>query len=222
MRNLCLTIATITLTLTLSACSVFGKSSVEIAPYNVIETAQNAPQNTPMELRHYDELVLVSTSMAIEGNPEERNSAFYRLFNYISGENTAQDKIAMTAPVFMDEENKTDGTKIPMTAPVFMDDREDKGMMSFVLPAEYTLDTAPTPNNPDVKLHSMKDYTVAVITFNGRLEKENIDSHLPTLNSWIAEQGYVQTGPYKIAGYNAPFTLPAMRRNEILIPVQKP
>lgn len=213
-------IITLTLaTLTLSACSVFGESNVEIAPYTVIEQAQNAQKH--MELRHYDELVLVSAPMT---SRDERNSAFRLLFNYISGENVAQDEIPMTAPVFMDDDNKA-GTKIPMTAPVFMNDesaQSSERVMSFVLPKDMTMDSAPLPTNPDVKLHAIRDYTVAVIVFNGRLEQDNINKHLPILQEWVAAQGYEQTGEYKIAGYNAPFTLPAARRNEILIPVKKP
>lgn len=204
--------------ITLSGCSVFGKTDVETAPYKVLQ----ASNEQSIELRHYKELILVSAPMT-QSEDEGRNNAFYKLFNYISGENVNSTEIAMTAPVFMDnEEGGQSGAKIPMTAPVFMDEDVEKPMMSFVLPAEFTLETAPAPKDPSVKLHALRDYKVAAITFNGRLSKENIAKHKAILENWIIDQGYKKTGPHKTAGYNPPYTIPALRRNEVLIPVEKP
>jgi len=197
----------------LSGCSVFGDSKVEIAPYKVISSAQDSK----IEIRNYERMVLVSTPMT----GDERNGSFRRLFNYISGENKALEKIAMTAPVFMDGEDQ-EGVKIPMTAPVFMDgDDNEVRMMSFVMPESFTLETTPAPTNTDVKVQEIKDYKVGAIIFNGRLSESNIKKHRALLEQWIADADYVVTGPVKTAGYNAPFTLPAMRRNEVLIPVKK-
>ena len=197
----------------LSGCSVFGKSGVEIAPYRVIKS----DNQQKIELRHYERLVLVSAPMR-GGMDEGKNGAFYKLFDYISGKNTERSKIAMTAPVFLDNT----GVEIPMTAPVFMEDIAEQSTMSFVLPASFTLDTAPLPQDPDVKLHEMSDYTAAVITFSGVLERDSIDKHRMLLETWIESKGYKITGPYKAAGYNPPFTIPALRRNEVLIPINMP
>lgn len=195
-----------------SGCAVFGDSKVEIAPYQVIESAEQAQ----IEIRNYPQMVLVSTSMA----GDSRNGAFRRLFGYITGDNVDASKIAMTAPVFMDDAQE--GVEIPMTAPVFMGgEGSDSAMMSFVMPADFTLESTPVPTNPDVKVSEIKDYTVAAIIFNGRLSDGNTEKHRNILERWIVEQGYVVTGDVKTAGYNAPFTLPAMRRNEVLIPVAK-
>ena len=197
--------------LVLSGCSVFGDSGVEIAPYRILKSEEEAK----IELRNYPLMILVSAPMEGEG----RNNAFRQLFDYISGANVDASKIAMTAPVFMDQDEK--GVEIPMTAPVFMDDEGDQKMMSFVMPADFTMENTPVPTNPNVKVSEVKDYQVAVITFNGRLSDSNIQKHRDMLESWIAENGYVVSGAVKSAGYNAPFTLPAARRNEVLIPVQK-
>lgn len=194
---------------------MLGESRVEIAPYEVIESVQDSQ----IELRNYERMVLVSTSM----QGEDRNGAFRRLFAYISGDNAGAREIAMTAPVFMDEARDDEaGLKIPMTAPVFMDDEGQAGaMMSFVMPADFTLDTTPAPNNDDVIVSEVQDYKVAVIRFNGRLSENNTQKHRDILEQWIIDNGYVVTGAVKTAGYNAPFTLPAARRNEVLIPVVK-
>jgi hypothetical protein len=63
---------------------------------------------------------------------------------------------------------------------------------------------------------------VATIQFNGRLQKDNISKHDDMLREWIKKQKYIIAGEAQTAGYNAPFTIPTFRRNEILIPVQKP
>lgn len=195
----------------LSGCAVFGESNVNVAPYDILARAEQEK----IEVRNYPSMILVSAPMGKDG----RNAAFGRLFDYISGANVDSKDVAMTAPVFMDEGSK--GTEIPMTAPVFMDDAGTERMMSFVMPADFTLEDTPVPTDPKLSVRALEDYQVAVITFNGRLSDSNIQKHRSLLEAWIANSDYVVAGPIKSAGYNAPFTLPALRRNEVLIPVQK-
>lgn len=205
----------IILSVSLAGCSVFSSSKAETAPYNVIETSADSK----IELRQYESLILVSTPMNAEG----RNSAFRELFDYISGENVNQSKIAMTTPVIMDDDSVTEeGTPIPMTTPVFMDAKGNAGMMSFVMPKDFTLDTTPLPKSKNVKVTELKDYTVAAIIFNGRLKADNIQKHKDILMNWMKVQKLKAIGDYKTAAYNAPFTLPVFRRNEVIIPVEKP
>ena len=197
----------------LTGCSAL--TDIETAKYDVLKSTDEKPV---IEVRHYPSLVLVSTPMSDEG----RNGAFGRLFDYISGANAGENKIEMTAPVIMDNKQDVEGVKITMTAPVFMDESAETPMMSFVLPAEYTMETAPRPTGEDVVLSEVKDYTVAAIIFSGRLSDSNIAKHKEILQDWITQEGLTVTGPVKTAGYNAPFTLPMLRRNEVLIPVQRP
>lgn len=201
-----------------SGCSMFGDSKVEIAPYKVIETAQD---NSKIELREYESMILASTPMKTNKD-DGRNSSFFKLFNYISGDNIDNSKIAMTAPVLMDKDIEKTGKEIPMTAPVFMDSVGNNAVMSFVLPDSFTLKTTPKPTNPDVTITEVKNYIVATIQFSGLLSDSNISKNKDLLDQWIIDQGYNITGDYKTAGYNAPFTLPMLRRNEVLIPVKLP
>ena len=180
---------------TMTGCSVFGNSGVEIAPYTVLQKEE------PYELRHYERLVLVTTPYE---DIEEQRNPFMRLFDYISGANDGTQEIAMTAPVFMDRQGNTSET------------------MSFVLPESFSLESAPEPENSAVKLEELKNYTVATVTFNGLLGTENIEEHNELLNQWIAKMELETIGPAKVAGYNPPYTIPWMRRNEVLIPVKMP
>lgn len=192
-----------------TGCSVFGQSGVESAPYTLLKA--DASQN--IEVRNYDTMVLVSADMSGDG----RNSAFKKLFGYISGDNEGAISIAMTAPVIMDNNSK--GEKIAMTAPVFMSNRPGDSMMSFVMPKEFTLQTTPKPTNPDLVVTELNDYKVAAIQFSGTLSRSNVAKHTELLQQWLSTNGYTAKGAPIEAGYNGPLTLPMLRRNEILIEI---
>lgn len=172
-----------------------AESKSEIAPYKTIISAEEKD----IELRTYESLILVSAPME---SRDERNNAFRELFRYISGDNIDQ-------------------SKIPMTAPVFMDSKDDQPMMSFVMPKDFTLETTPKPTNYDLIVSAVKDHTVAVIRFSGTLSDKNVQKHKDILEQWIIDQGYNITGEHQTAGYNAPYVLPMLRRNEVLIPVKQ-
>ena len=152
-------------------------------------------------MRHYERLVLASTDTT--DGMDSVSAPFYKLFKYISGKNSKTQKIAMTAPVFMDQSGQTTEA------------------MSFVLPEGFSLATAPPPSDPAVKLTELSDYTVVAMSFSGFLNQKSISTHRNLLQNWIADRGLKIIGKAKAAGYNPPFTLPFLRRNEILIPVKK-
>ena len=193
MKLLFAPLLTITATLTLSACSVFGENGVEEAQYITLK------EETPFEVRHYSELVLVTTPM---NDAEGRGRAFSRLFNYISGNNDKQQKIEMTAPVFMKQGEQKSRT------------------MSFVMPTTMNIEETPPPNHPLVSVEKISNYTVAVVRFSGRLNEESIQAHKAKLETWMKAESLEPLGTAKAAGYDAPFTIPALRRNEVLIPIQ--
>jgi hypothetical protein len=195
------------------ACSVVGQSDVENAPYTLIKS--DVIQN--IEVRNYDSMVLVSTSMSSDSG----NGAFRKLFGYITGDNEGAIEISMTAPVIMDDNNAPKkGTDISMTAPVFMNDNADNSLMSFVMPKDFTLATTPKPTNPEVYVSELKDYKVAVIQFSGTLSDSNVEKHTNMLTTWMTKNGYNAISEPVNAAYNGPLTLPMWRRNEVLIEVR--
>ncbi|WP_297820504.1 heme-binding protein [uncultured Paraglaciecola sp.] len=198
-----------------TACSVVGQSDVETAPYTLLK----ADEAQKIEVRNYDSMVLVSTSMSSESG----NSAFRKLFSYITGNNEGATEIAMTAPVIMNDKDKEDankGSEISMTAPVFMNDSADNSMMSFVMPKDFTLATTPKPSNPEVYVSELKDYKVASIQFSGTLSDSNVEKYTNILATWMTENGYEAISEPVKAGYNGPLTLPMWRRNEMLIQIR--
>lgn len=200
-----------------TGCSVVGQSDVETAPYTLLKT----DQTQKIEVRNYDSMVLVSTSMSSESG----NSAFRNLFSYITGNNEGATEIAMTTPVIMNDKNKeekgaTKGSEISMTAPVFINDSADNSMMSFVMPKDFTLATTPKPTNPEVYVSELKDYKVATVQFSGTLSDSNVEKYTNILTTWITENGYEAISDPVKASYNGPLTLPMWRRNEMLIEVR--
>jgi len=192
------------------ACSVFGASNVDEPEYEVLVAED------PIEVRQYPDLAVVTTT-AERDYDEATDAAFRRLFDYISGENAGERKIEMTAPVIQE----TEGREIAMTAPVLQEKAGERWKMAFVLPSELTADTAPRPTNPAVTLETQPGGTVAVITYSGFLDEENIAEAREQLEAWIAESDYEATGAFRSAGYNPPWTIPFLRRNEVQIPVKR-
>lgn len=207
---------TLLIPVVLAGCSVFGDSGVKNAPYTLLKS----DQEQKIEVRNYESMVLVSSDMSSDG----MNSAFRNLFSYITGENEGSAEIAMTAPVLMNESNAASkgtnkGTEIAMTAPVFMKERSEQQVMSFVMPADFTLQSTPKPTNPNVWVTEVKEYKVVVIKFSGLLSDSNVEIQTEILNSWIEKNGYTAISEPVNAAYNGPFTIPWLRHNEVLIEV---
>ncbi len=196
--------------LLLGACSVFGyNSDVKEPPYKILM------QDGPYELREYPSFMLVKSFS--EGDfSKAQDRSFSKLFDYISGKNSASKTIPMTAPVLMEGQ----GEKIPMTAPVFMEGTGKGWVMSFVLPDTYSVETAPKPLDESLTLEERKNIKYAVLRFSGLFKDAVFEEKSRTLESWIAANNLKSTGDAIRAGYNPPWTLPPLRRNEVLIPVE--
>jgi hypothetical protein len=182
--------------------------ATEEAPYTVIKT------DDIFELREYAPQVLAE--VIVDGDLEGAgNKAFRPLFRYISGDNKSRDKIAMTAPVSQEQK----GEKISMTAPVIQQSVQGKWAVSFMMPASYTMETLPTPDDQNIKLRQVPARRVAAVRYSGFWSEEKYLLHKEKLEKWIKDNRYTVTGEPVWARYNPPFTLWFMRRNEILIPV---
>jgi effector-binding domain-containing protein len=182
--------------------------AIEEAKYDVII------KDNRFEIRNYAPHVLAET--IVEGSLEDAGSkAFNRLFRYISGENRSRVKVDMTAPV----SQKSAGEKIKMTAPVGQQPVEGKWAVSFMMPAAYTLETLPEPEDPNITLRQVPARRMAVVRYSGFWSEKSYQRNMVKLESWIHGQGLTVVGDPIWARYNPPFTPWFLRRNEILIPV---
>lgn len=180
---------------------------IEEPEYEVTQTAQE------YEIRLY--APQIRAEVVIDGAYRESlYSGFRKLADYIFGNNTAQAKVAMTAPVLSEQSQK-----IAMTAPVLQEKQEgtEAHVVSFVMPSEYTFETLPKPNNEEVMLRQVPATRYAVLRFGGYATKGKSAARIQTLQDALARDGIKTTGAPQVAQYNPPWTPPFMRRNEILI-----
>jgi len=170
-----------------------------------------------VELRRYEPHLLAETK--VSGSAESAASkAFGRLFRYISGENQTRTKVSMTTPVAQ----KPAGESISMTAPVSQKQVDDEWVVSFMMPAEFTLETIPLPNDPEVQIRAVPTHQMAVLRYSGRWTSKRYLEHKARLESWLKLKGYTPQGEAVWARFNAPYTPWFMKRNEVQIPVTPP
>lgn len=107
-----------------------------------------------------------------------------------------------------------------MTAPVQQQFANDAWKVNFVMPSEYTMDSLPKPNNEKVTLRQIDRKTFVVIRFAGRNSDSNLSKYEQQLREFVETQGISVKGSAKYAFYNPPWTLPFMRRNEVMLEVE--
>lgn len=169
------------------------------------------------ELRQYAPMIVAETFVV--GTLDEASSAGFRLISsYIFGNNKSrsnagEEKIAMTAPVSFEPSSH----KIAMTRPVTIEHFGDMWRVYFIMPSIYTMDTLPFPKDTRVSLREIEAQKKAVITFSGFAGEGKVKETTDALLEWMKPRGLEATSAPKFARYNPPWTLPFMRRNEILI-----
>jgi hypothetical protein len=182
--------------------------AIEEAEYSVVGQAGD------IELRDYAASIVAETLVKDEFE-DAGNRAFRPLFKYISGDNGSREEISMTSPVSQEKRSE----KIAMTAPVSQTESNGGWAVSFMMPAEYTMDTIPQPTNSAVRIREVPAYRAAVIRFSGRWTEKNYAEHLVKLQSWITDEQLTIDDEPIWARYDPPFKPWFMRRNKILIPV---
>lgn len=182
--------------------------AIEEAQYSVVR------KDDRFEVRDYAPHIQAET--LVDGDLESAGSkAFNKLFRYISGANQSRAKVAMTAPVSQEAK----GEKIQMTAPVGQQRNQEGWIVSFMMPASYSMETLPKPDAPEVTLRLVPARRMAVVRYSGFWSEQNYLRYKRELESWINQRGLVILGDPIWARYNPPFTPWFMRRNEILIQV---
>ena len=182
--------------------------AVEEAKYNVLR------EEDGFELRDYESHILAETT--VDGEFEDAgNEAFSRLFKYISGNNKQQQKVAMTSPVGQEPSSQ----KIEMTSPVGQQKQDGKWVVSFMMPASFTLETTPEPTDPNVSIREVPARLIAAVRYSGFWSEKSYRRNLAKLQDWIAHNRLTPIGEPIWARYNPPFMPWFLRRNEILVPI---
>ena len=195
----------------LVGCVVIGPimSDVEQPEYQVVATDGN------IEIRQYDPMVIANVEM--QGEREDSiGDGFRVLADYIFGNNTKEKEIAMTAPV---QQKATAPSVDEMSASA--ETSKKSWSIRFVMPSKYNLKTLPKPKDKRIKLQAIPAKLYIVIRFSGRNSNDNIDQYEEQLSTYVEKNQVSTTGSPIYAFYNPPWTLPPMRRNEILIEIPR-
>ncbi len=169
------------------------------------------------EIREYDSYLVAE--VVVKGTQKESlGSGFKKLFDYISGNNSKQESIKMTAPVTQQPEEMSE--RIAMTAPVMQEQKEDAFIVSFMMPSNYTMDSIPIPGDPAVTIVQKEKYKAAVLRFAGYAPEEKIMKKQARLKEFLKADGYEIQSSAHMAFYNPPWTPPFMRRNEVMYLIQ--
>ena len=173
----------------------------------------------PFELRSYAPMILAEVK--VEGDLEEASGQGFRLIAaYIFGQNQVSEKIAMTTPVAI-EEQAPKSVKIAMTSPVSIESNAGQWIVSFVMPSQYTMENLPKPLNSKVQIRQIPAVKRAVIGFSGFYNANKVAERTLELEEWMKTKNLQAASAPKFARYNPPWTLPFMRRNEIMIDVRE-
>jgi len=190
--------ATVLICILYSLFSFNTAMATEEPKFNLIE------KENSFELRSYQPQIVAEVYVDA-GMDESSRRGFGLIADFIFGNNTAQsgksEKISMTAPVGVKENNK--GWKV-----------------YFVMPSQYTLDTLPKPNNEQVSIKQVPVRKFAVIRFSGLVSQEKMNQKVKALNEWMVNKNLKPIGSPELARYNPPWTLPFLRRNEVMVEVE--
>jgi hypothetical protein len=166
---------------------------VRSVPYEVVRHLGDA------ELRRYGDMILATV---YDLDDEE---AFQLLFQYINGNNEAEERMPMTAPVVSRSGEPADP--------------DSEGMMAFVLPSNIEPTEAPKPSDPRVVLEVKEGGLFAVMRFRGRAGGVDVQGRTEDLRAELKEADFVMDGRPFLMRYNSPFTPGFMRHNEVAVRV---
>jgi SOUL heme-binding protein len=194
----------------------------------------------PLEIRRYTPHWVAETSVesSWEGALEE---GFRRLAAYIFGNNRFESKrlgsdaARTSADEPTEHANGTEGAEsveIAMTSPVQMQRsaplselsapalRTMSHIVTFHLPRGRTAANLPTPNDERVRLTLKPEARVAVLRYRGRHDAETMASRSLELLVALRRAGLRYRSNPQFAGYDAPSTLPLLRRNEVWVELE--
>ena len=152
-----------------------------------------------IEIRSYDSYRLASVNVSSDFN-SAGNTAFRELFKFISGENREAQKISMTAPVLQKQS-------------------QNGWSVSFVMPkSESDLET-PEPLSSRVTRETIDSTLIAAIEYSGSWRQSRFITHREKLFKALEDSTYSACGEVIWARYNSPFSIPFMRRNEVMVEI---
>ncbi len=171
-----------------------------------------------VELRRYAPYLVAEVDVS-GGMLDGGNESFRILAGYIFGDNSSSTKMAMTAPVAARSADQ--GEKMAMTAPVTSTSAagDERTTFAFVMEEKYTLDMLPIPDDERIRIREVPERVMAVRRYSGRWTEAKYEKNLDELRNVLLNEEVTTIGEPVLARYNSPFSIPFMRRNEVMLEV---
>lgn len=170
-----------------------------------------------VEYRQYAAYLVAETLVTENSDRNEAaNIGFRRLFKYISGDNVTATSMAAGTQM-----QGRASESIAMTAPVRQRSDATGWSIAFIVPAEYTRQSVPQPTNPLITIQAIPPQLMAVHRYSGRWTDENFAEHQAILLEHLKQNDIQPQGKVVGASYNPPFMPPFLRRNEVMVRVDK-
>ena len=168
---------------------LFNSSSYETQKYELIMSEDE------FEIRFYPAALkakVIST--------RNSNGNFYKLFQFISGNNSKGEKIEMTTPDYMKEDNNSN-------------------TMEFVMPSSFNMESISKPNDESIEIYESKAKYFACVRYGGYSNSGKFKTHSKKLIEKLSELNIKTIGDLFYVSYNSPYKV-FNRRNEVMVEIE--
>lgn len=178
-----------------------GALRIELARWFTSEPAFHSDGKVgDLELRSYDARIEACTRVDDLALEAAIDHGYGRLAAYHCGANQTGELLARMTP-----------TLTAMRAGCYT--------ISWAMPPGRTLDQLPRPDHPGIELRKAPAREIAALRFRGRCTRDNIAAHARVLLRQLVDAGLLARGGIVFAAFDAPATLPILRRNELWIEI---
>ena len=167
----------------------------------------------PFQLRRYAPQLVASVTVTGDRDAAT-DEAFGQLASYIFATDREGEEIDMTTPVTQAVRGAD-----PMVTLAGGGTEAGRYEVRFIMPAKWTRETLPEPNNPNIVIGELPAREMAVITFSGRATDEAVRENSEALREFVERHSLLPDGSLEYAYYDPPFTPPPGRRNEVMMGV---
>ena len=169
-----------------------SRAATETPKYDAVKT------DGKFEIRDYPELMVATVPMK-----SDMDNSFMTLFRFITGANEGKQKIEMTSPVLIASE-------------------KDARTMSFIVPKATVEKGIPKPTGESVTVRKLEAARFVALRFSGRRSAETEGKAVGKLRAWMTAEKLEGKGEPVFAYYDPPWTPLFMRRNEVMLRIEKP
>jgi hypothetical protein len=200
----------------LAGASALGVARWQLARlFTAIPSYQLERRFGELELRHYPRHIQAETTVAEEDWDQALAAGLRRLDGYMRGGNTGGEQLSMTWPILS---SPAERDELEMSSPVTA--RTPEGYtLAILMPSERNLPSLPEPRDPRVTLRALPPRRVGVLRRSGRFTCERLRAEESRLLVLVERAGLVPISEPALARYDAPWTLPMLRRFELWVDV---